>query len=712
MSRSVAVERLTYALAAPTLAAAPNIAPDGVPNSVLILAGATGTLATLRATTGHEGVGRKMVRWSPLVTGLAVDLTAIVTPGWGWDALLAAAWAVTGCAILPLSRTTRRRHRPALDHTPGPRPRPAPSPAAHAGGGKDPLTRGAAAMWERAGSPGRCHVVRAVPHDGMPHDMTVLLRADELGRPIRGVSEADAAAAFGVDESDVRLNTVPRQEGRQGGPGWLEVHVIPDAGTRRRSEPTDEEKWIDRIARPGGGAPGSRLVDITRDRRRRVTFYRAEMEDAADDPRVDPDKVCRGLGVPYDDARVFLLVEGHRFLLSVFDEPPLSRTFRATRELLTPDAKGMFVCGYTITGQPVRSMVWQADKDAACHALVLGVSRSGKTQYFALTAAAQSLAGGVVWLSTVRPDGKIGVLGRHVDRQGANPLWMVRSLRAAKALCEIRAEMPWAHDGRPHDFKPGDPRCPYPMLNVYCDEYMTATKDPLYGAEIQTLGDDLTVTGLKYGIGLCVAGQSPFVDDGFSTAMKDNLRQNSRPIVFNCGSPGATRKAVEGTMTDAHDVPLIPARYAASEGSAIDRAISGEADPENGVGTGGVAVIVLDNGRPVLVKTLLADFETDLADLFPDTINRLTAHEITGLDERGLWGDWNAPDEDLEDDDPGDDEGRDDHRPRRKTKNGQSRGGRDNASPRGPGGGGGSRPPRKPITSAREALAAIASLDD
>ncbi len=428
-----------------------------------------------------------------------------------------------------------------------------------------------------------------------------------------------------------------------------------------------------------------------------MTFYRARMEDSTELPRVDLMKVCRGLGIKEDDSCVFLLADGAEFLISVFDEPPLSAIFPATRELLTPDAKGMYVCGFTITGQPVKNMVWQRDKNAAAHGLILGVTRSGKTQYFAIAMAAESLAGAVIWLSSYRKDEKTSTLGQYIHRQGSSPLFMVRKLRAAKALCDIRAEMPWAYDGKPHDYKPGDSRCPYPPLNVYADEFMTASSDPIYGAEIQSLGDDLTVMGLKYGIGFKPAGQSPFAHNGFSTEMKDNLRQNSRPVIFNMGSPAATRKAAEGTMENPYDVPTIPARYARQEGSAIERAINGEPDPENGVSTGGVAVIVLDNGRAVLMRSLYADFDTDLAHLFPD-VNTLTDHEISELDKVGLWFDWNepprpgefGPDDDDEDDDAG--------RPRK----GRKRGG-------GSSGGRGEQH-RDSVTSPRQALEAIKKL--
>ncbi|MFJ6355182.1 chromosome segregation protein ParM [Streptomyces sp. NPDC092046] len=651
--RSVALERLAYTLAAPVLAVAPNLYPDHPVNQVVQLAGAAGIGGiVLAAKSDTHGAGRKILRWAPLVLAAAVDVAAKNTTGfgpYGLDGLLAAGWAAAGFLVLPFSRHARRsHHRPALAAPlPAVAPQPAPPavepPVVQADDGADLLTRRARTLWEQAGMPARTHIVKATRHPGQRHDMTILLRASETGRPISGLTEASVAAPFGVHSSDVVLAEVAIQPGRQGGPGWMEARITPDANARRRTKPTAQERWTDRVGGSKGGAPGSELVHKTRDDERGVTFYRAKMADSTETPRVDLAKVCRGLGLPEDDSCVFVLIDGAEFLISAFDSPPLSAVFPATRELLTPDAKGMYVCGFTITGQPVKTMVYQHDKNAPAHGLTLGVSRSGKTQFFAIHMAAQSLDSQVVWLSTVRKDEKTTVLGRYIDRQGSNALWMARSLRAANALCEIRAEMPWPHDGQPHDYKPGDARCPYRQLNVYGDEFMTAAQDGDFGEFIQKDGEALTVTGLKYGIGFNPAGQSPFAHNGFSTEMKDNLRQNSRPVIFNMGSPGATRKAAEGTMENAYDVPTIPARYSRSEGSAIERAMRGEADPENGVSTGGVAVIVLDNGRAVLMRSLYADFDTDLARLFPDEVNRLTDHEISELDKRGLWFDWNEP---------------------------------------------------------------------
>ncbi|MFJ8870782.1 chromosome segregation protein ParM [Streptomyces sp. NPDC102473] len=703
--RSVVLERLAYTLAAPVLAVAPNLYADSPVNQVIKLAGAAGIGGWILASKAEKtGAGRKILRWSPLVLAAAIDVTAGQTTGWGpyWlDGLLAAAWAAAGCTVLPFARHARRRHRPALA-APAPQLQPAEAVAEPAvvqpDDGADHLTRDARMLWEKAGMPARTHIVKATRHPGMRHDMTILLRASEPGRPITGLSEATVAAPFGVDAGDVVLANVAVQPGRQGGPGWLEARITPDANLRRRTKPTLQERWTDKVGSSKGGAPGSALVHRTRDDVRGVSFYRAKMSDPTASPRIDLAKVCRGLGLPEDDSCVFVLIDGAEFLISAFDKPPLSAIFPATRELLTPDAKGMYVCGFTITGQPVKNMVYQHDKNAATHGLILGVSRSGKTQFFAISMAAQSLDSQVVWLSTVRKDEKTSTLGQYIDRQGSNALWMARSLRAAKALCEIRAEMPWPHDGKPHDYKPGDPRCPYRQLNVYADEFMTAAQDTDFGEFIQKDGDDLTVTGLKYGIGFNPAGQSPFAHNGFSTEMKDNLRQNSRPTIFNMGSPGATRKAAEGTMENAYDVPTIPARYSRSEGSAIDRAMKGEADPENGVSTGGVAVIVLDNGRAILMRSLYADFDTDLSTLFPEEIQHLTDYEIQELEKRGLWGDWNrAPDPGEFWPEPQEDDGEEDGSRRRGGK-----GGSKSSSSR-------SEPQ---VRSPREALEAIKSLNN
>ncbi|WP_236573212.1 hypothetical protein [Streptomyces sp. GS7] len=159
--------------------------------------------------------------------------------------------------VLPFSRHARRRHRPALA-TPVPQLQPAPAPEpppVQPDDGADQLARQARMLWERAGSPARTHIVSATRHPAMRNDLTVLLRASETGRPITGLSEAIVAAAFGVHASDVALADVAIQPGRQGGPGWLEARITPDANRRLREAPTDQERWTDRSADPRAAPP-------------------------------------------------------------------------------------------------------------------------------------------------------------------------------------------------------------------------------------------------------------------------------------------------------------------------------------------------------------------------------------------------------------------------------------------------------------------------
>ncbi|MET9497434.1 chromosome segregation protein ParM [Streptomyces sp. NPDC006552] len=705
MPRAAALERLAYTLAAPVLAAAPNLDPGGPVTTSIAAAGVIGVGGIAAASKSLEGRGRKILRWLPLPLAAAIDVAASYTPGYGpWycDVTAAAVFTAAGWLVMPMSRHARRHHRPALaaplttlqlQEAPA-----APAPVDHGG---DALTWGMQQMWERAGMPARTVVVKAERHPGRTHDLTVLLGAAEPGRPITGLTTAAVAAAVGVDDDPgvIHIGPVVQMKGRQAGPGWAEVQITPEAAKRRRQNPTAQEKWTDRIAGPRGGAPGTELTDEARDDQRGVTFYRGRAADSGDLPRIDLMKVLRELGLPEDDSRAFLMVEGAEFLISVFDRPPLSPTFKATRELLTPDAKsGRYVAGFSITGQPVTNFVFQHDKNAAKHGLVLGVTRGGKTQFFAVTMIAESNAGQIVWLSSYMKDEKTTALGEHIDCQGVGALYMARQLRAAIALCEIRANMPWPHDGKPHDYKPGDPRCPYRQLNVYTDEFMSATADAEYGEFIQTDADALTVMSLKAGIGFNPAGQSPFAHEGFSTKMKDNLKQNSRPVIFNMGSPSATRKAAEGTMENVYDIPSIPTRYAPVEGSAIERAMAGEAEPETGVSTGGVAIVVLDNGRPMLMKALYVDFDEDLAGLFPDEVYGLTDYEISELEARGLWFDWSEPEPRPgefwpEPDDEDDDSGNAGGRPRK-----------------GRGKSGGKRAPQ--IASARQALDAMRALTD
>ncbi|MFF5893845.1 chromosome segregation protein ParM [Streptomyces globisporus] len=644
--RSVVLERLAYTLTAPVLAAAPNLYPDSPVNQVVQLAGAAGIGGWfLAAKSDGPGTGRKILRWSPLVLAAAVDVTAKVTTGfgpWWMDGLLAGGWAAAGWIVSPFSRHTRRSNRPALaSPTPAARLQPATAESAQAlpDDGADVFTRRVRALWARAGNPGRTQVVTAVPHPGTDHDLTLLLRASEPGRPIAGISEAAVAAAFGIDEAFVKFAAVTRSGGRQGGPGWLEVHLTPDEAERRRRTPTAPEWWADRIGAATGPIPGSEFIKKIRDKNRKVTHYIGQVPDEMGEPRVNLHSLAAALKTKYDEGRMFVTIDGNQVLVSLWDSSPLAQVFPATRELLTPDADGRWVTGYLGNGQPARNRVY-TDRGAA-HGLFVAPSGGGKTQLMGLHIAADALFGAVVWLAAEAPDEKAAMLGEYTDRYGVGALYMIRLLRALDGLMEIRGEMVW-EDGRVHDWDPKLPGCPYRMLSAYLDEFLSAARHGLYGAEIMDLAETVSVKGRKYGIGLKVAGQSIFVQDGFTQLLCENLRENCIPVVLKV-APGKVVGMFKALGIPSENTPdPLPRSFSPEERGRIERVMSGEPEPPANSNTGGAGWIV-EAKQPEVLRTLFMDFIAGLDDYFPDTIVTLTDHEIRGLEARDLWFDWTEP---------------------------------------------------------------------
>ncbi|MFD3920223.1 DNA translocase FtsK [Streptomyces sp. NPDC058595] len=681
--RSVALERTLYTLATPVLAAAPNLTPDSPVNAVVQLAGAAGIGGWVLACNSDEpGAGRKILRWSPLVAAAAVDVVAKHTIGvgpWCMDLLLAAGWAAAGCMVLPFSRGARR---------PAPQRRPAPeSSPALPNDGADLFTRQVRQLWENRGQPGRTVVIKATPHPGMRHDLSLLLRADEAGRPISGLTQENVAAAFGVDVTDVHIEAVVRQPGREGGPGWKEVHVTPDANERRHEAPTEDEWWADRMGADNGPVPGSVFTDKIRDNERKVTHYIAQVPDDMGEPRVNLHALAASLKTKYDEGRMFVTIDGSEVLVSLWDTSPLGQVFPATRELLTPDEDGRWVTGYLGNGQPARNRVY-TDRGAA-HGLFVAPSGGGKTQLMALHVAADALFRAVVMLATEAPDEKTAALGKHTARYGVGALYMLRLLRVLDALMEIRGEMAW-DDGKVHDWDPTLPGCPYRTVSAYLDEFLSAARDGLYGEEIMDLAERVSVKGRKYAVGIKVAGQSIYVQDGFTQLLCENLRDNCIPVVLKV-APKKVGDMFKALGIPSEDIPdPLPRSFSPAEKGRIERVMRGEPEPPTSSNTGGAGWII-EAKHPDVLRTLYMDFKAGIDGFFPDTIATLTDHEIRELEARGLWFDWNEPPRPGEFGPEPDDEDEDEEAPKK-------------------GGGGKAAIHRDKVASPRQALEAIKNL--
>jgi hypothetical protein len=332
--------------------------------------------------------------------------------------------------------------------------------------------------------------------------------------------------------------------------------------------------------------------------------------------------------------------------VSIFEVSPLSKVTPATRELIAPDERGFFRVGTAFDGRAVNGRLYH--EGGAAHALLLGASGSGKTQLVIVYMAADSLSGATVWAAATTEDAKLRLVEGHVDRLGFGPLYMVRMLRAAVKLMAIRGRM-----GKRvgHDWLPDAPDNPYNALSLYLDEYNSATKDAAYGEEITALAERLSVQGRKYGIGIKVSGQDGKVEDGQTTTMRNQLRQNGRQITLNVGDADAVRRAFSGLISS-DDLPEpLPQEYGGSV-LTLEQIAEGMEDPEDAEGIGGIGWVVR-KGKPVLMRTVYVDLsgpdrEQVLAELFPEQAGHLTTEETSGLGN--LLDDWHAPDNDKKDD--------------------------------------------------------------
>ncbi|MDT0478085.1 chromosome segregation protein ParM, partial [Streptomyces sp. DSM 41014] len=159
---------------------------------------------------------------------------------------------------------------------------------------------------------------------------------------------------------------------------------------------------------------------------------------------------------------------------------------------------------------------------------------------------------------------------------------------------------------------------------------------------IMDLAETVSVKGRKYGIGLKVAGQSIFVQDGFTQLLCENLRENCIPVVLKV-APGKVTGMFKALGIPSENTPdPLPRSFSPAEAGRIERVMSGAPEPPVNSNTGGAGWIV-EAKQPEVLRTLFMDFSEGLDDYFPDTIATLTDHEIRELQARDLWFDWTEP---------------------------------------------------------------------
>ena len=261
----------------------------------------------------------------------------------------------------------------------------------------------------------------------------------------------------------------------------------------------------------------------------------------------------------------------------------------------------------------------------------------------ALMCAAWALAGLANWVTSARPDAQMSAVGRHIDRQGAGPVFTWWMLKCAITLMDIRGEIN-AEVG--HDFSA---HSPYPGLVLVLDEFNSLVGDDALGDEIAHMTDVLAREGRKFGIGIVFAGQSLNLSKlGGEASLRDQVQGGIGVVLRIAGSSGgiAARQATGGLAGDV-DLAEIPDRFNAST-SLMDR-MHGITDDVPGEPTQGVGHTVTGSGA-TMMRSLYVHLPKDgspdgLDEIFPEGsgINTLTDREINTLTELDLWHDWTIP---------------------------------------------------------------------
>ncbi|MGW5497732.1 hypothetical protein [Streptomyces olivaceoviridis] len=613
-------EMTAYGASAAALAYVPSM--ESLPAHATVTAVSGGCLWWLYRkvkTRDFRRTIRSAQRMLGPVTGGAVYAAAAFVPGrpW-WEPVAALGWGAAMVAALPVTRSS---------WTP-----PADTTAAYPPGFRGLVMR----LWDDAEVAPETWLENIEQTIDAAHpDFTADIVAP-AGKPVPRIDLVAAAAAFGVPAACVAVGEIPGV-----GPGRMRLTVAP---TTRRGGGSIEDMWAQKVARPGGAIPGSEIVRVEQFPARGALPARGMIlaqVDAGEVARISHGQLCSAFGVEPEELRLVAEARGREALVTLYETAPLKTSRRATRELLTLDAYGRYTIGTAHDGSDAK--VHMQSAAGTLHGFLVGVTGSGKTVTLALMCAAWALAGLANWVTSARPDAQMSAVGRHIDRQGAGPVFTWWMLKAAIALMDIRGEIN-AEVG--HDFSV---HSPYPGLVLVLDEFNSLVGDDALGDEIAYMTDVLAREGRKFGIGIVFAGQSlNLAKLGGEASLRDQVQGGIGVVLRIASSSGgiAARQATGGLAGDV-DLAEIPDRFNASM-SLMDR-MHGITDDVPGDPTQGVGHIVTGSGA-TMMRSLYVHLPKDgspdgLDDIFPEdgSIYCLTDRETAALTELGLWHDWTMP---------------------------------------------------------------------
>jgi hypothetical protein len=621
--RRARLERLTYGAAALGITIAPQ--HDGWwPAHLGAMGLAAGSFAWLYGKVEDSEFGAHLFKAAqkalPYLTGAGIYLANHLMPGtpW-WEYADGAAWALAMGYTTPL---THAANLLALVPTPDTE-----TPAIEGAAPAQPKTFAEyRAMQWAASDAGRdtqlTNVRQYCDDQGRPLPDFDAIVVAQTSKPVPSITSTALAAVFDFPEGTVVLHPIDGS-----GPGRKLLTARPTEHAAQADANSDpiHQIWEQKIARPGGGAPGMLL-----------TSYRAEPNrialrvEAPEDQLIQLNQklIARGFGCK-DTSLVMVetdsLGDG---LISIYKEHPLMNVREATREDLTMAPDGTIALGQQPDARTGRVPLYDPQMGAITD-LYVGAPGAGKSVTLLHVIAAERLSGIVSIVADAQDGMSLPEVDGRVYHFGKGIAATAATLAAANDLGKYRekisAENGWG------SFEIGNP---WPLVNVTLDELnrilsADAVVPRPFRKWVTGLVGDTQSTGRKLGLGIRFAAQSIHLAD---LGDKDRIRANAKNGTVWLGRTNSSttqHMARDGVLPPGVELAPIPRYFGTGGGNAIDAAFEGK-EAKHGPITAGMANII--NGGSLFVnRTWFARKENKT---YPHLIDLMESSPIPWLTEQ------------------------------------------------------------------------------
>lgn len=572
-------ERIATAVAAGVIAAAPQF-PELWPAH--LAACATGVLSTavLIGKADHDGDHAGLVRAAgralPVITGAAAYVVNWLHPGmpW-WECAVAGGWGLLMGYLAPRTRSAGLTlELPPVQEVP------ALTPAAPVQGPPATYQEWLERRWAAYGAKDTRLVSIQQHQPGQP-DFTAVVVA-RTGQAVPTINATALAAAFDMPVGTVSLDPIDGS-----GPSRMLLTAAPTTGGRATHTGLHplEALWLEKIAFPGGAAPGMILLD------HQATDNRISLRVTAPDNKLidlPQKRIARAFGIK-DASLVMVETDGlGDGVVSIYKRHPLIDIREATVADLTMDADGRICLGLRHDGRPSRIPLYDPQMGAITD-LFAGAPGAGKSVTLNHILAAERISGVVSivadaqdGMSLPEADGRLYHFGKGIAATGA-------TLAALNELGRYREKISAANGWG--SFEIGKP---WPLVNGTFDELnrilsAEATVPREFRKWVTGLVGDTQSTGRKLGVGIRFAAQSIHLAD---LGDKDKIRANAKNGTVWLGrvnSSTTQHMAADGVLPAGILPEPIPRYF--KTGNDIDAAFKGE-EVAHGPITAGLANII------------------------------------------------------------------------------------------------------------------------